>query len=125
LHYDDSLDVVGVHMVGGVIGVILTGAFSSLAVNAAGEPGGLTQFGRQVVLAVVGVVYPFVMTWLILLATDKLVGLKVTEAEEAAGLDAAEHGESGYGWSQPAPAMAGAGAPNGGDPDQIVVQGAD
>ena len=40
LHYDDSLDVVGVHMVGGMIGVVLTGAFASLAVNAAGEAGG-------------------------------------------------------------------------------------
>jgi ammonium transporter, Amt family len=126
LHYDDSLDVVGVHMVGGMIGVVLTGVFSSLAVNAAGEPGGLTQLGRQVVLAVAGVVYPFVMTWLILLVTDKLVGLKVAEADEEVGLDVAEHGESGYGWSSPVPAMAvAAGADNGGDPHQIAVQPAD
>jgi Amt family ammonium transporter len=126
LHYDDSLDVVGVHMVGGMIGVVLTGVFSSLAVNAAGEPGGLTQLGRQVVLAVVGVVYPFVMTWLILLVTDKLVGLKVTEADEEAGLDLAEHGERGYGWSGSVPEMAvAAGASNGSDPDQIAVQSAD
>ena len=55
LHYDDSLDVVGVHMVGGAVGVILTGVFSSLAVNAAGEAfGGLTQLGRQAVLALLG-----------------------------------------------------------------------
>ena len=122
LHYDDSLDVVGVHMVGGIIGVVLTGAFSSLAVNAAGEPGGLTQLGRQIVLAVVGVVYPFVMTWLILVVTDKLVGLKVTEAAEETGLDVAEHGESGYGWAHPAPAMATAAGTSGtGDSDQIVV----
>jgi ammonium transporter, Amt family len=124
LHYDDSLDVVGVHMVGGFIGVVLTGVFSSLAVNAAGEPGGLTQLGRQVVLAIVGVVYPFVMTWLILLVTDKLVGLKVAEADEETGLDVAEHGESGYGLSRPAPAMAAA-TGNGGDPDQIAVPAAD
>jgi Amt family ammonium transporter len=99
LHYDDSLDVVGVHMIGGAIGVVLTGVFSSLAVNAAGEPGGLTQLGRQLVLAVVGVVYPFVMTWLILLVTDKVVGLKVSEEEEEAGLDLSEHGEHSYDWS--------------------------
>jgi Amt family ammonium transporter len=100
LHYDDSLDVVGVHMIGGAIGVVLTGVFSSLAVNAAGEPGGLTQLGRQLVLAVAAIVYPFVMTWLILLATDKLVGLKVSEEEEAAGLDLSEHGEHSYDWSE-------------------------
>jgi ammonium transporter, Amt family len=126
LHYDDSLDVVGVHMVGGMIGVLLTGVFASLAVNAAGEAGGLVQLGRQAVLAVAGVVYPFVMTWLILLATDKLVGLKVTEADEEAGLDVAEHGERGYGWPEPAPAMAAvAAASTDDDPGPIAVQPAD
>ncbi len=126
LHYDDSLDVVGVHMVGGLIGVVLTGVFSSLAVNAAGEAGGLTQLGRQAVLALAGVVYPFVMTWLILIVTDKLVGLKVTEAEEESGLDIGEHGEKGYDWSLPVPAMAAvADAGMDGDPGQIAVQAAD
>jgi Amt family ammonium transporter len=95
-HYDDSLDVVGVHMVGGAVGVVLTGVFASLAVNAAGEAGGLTQLGRQLVLAVVGIVYPFVMTWIILWVTDKTVGLQVAPEEEEAGLDLAEHGEAGY-----------------------------
>jgi Amt family ammonium transporter len=107
LHYDDSLDVVGVHMIGGAIGVVLTGVFSSLAVNAAGEPGGWTQLGRQLVLAVAGIVYPFLMTWLILLVTDKLVGLKVSDSEEETGLDLSEHGERSYDWS-PQVAMDGA-----------------
>jgi ammonium transporter, Amt family len=96
LHYDDSLDVVGVHMVGGAIGVILTGVFSSLAVNAAGEAGGWTQLGRQAVLAVVGIAYPFVMTWIILWITDRTVGLRVTAADEQSGLDLSEHDEVGY-----------------------------
>jgi ammonium transporter, Amt family len=96
LHYDDSLDVVGVHMVGGAIGVILTGVFASLAVNAAGEAGGWTQLGRQLVLAVSGIVYPFVMTWVILWITDKTVGLQVSAEDEATGLDLSEHGEPGY-----------------------------
>ena len=95
-HYDDSLDVVGVHMVGGMVGVVLTGVFASLAVNAAGEAGGLVQLGRQAVLAVAGIVWPFVMTWIILWVTDKTVGLQVTPEEEEAGLDYAEHGEAGY-----------------------------
>ncbi len=96
LHYDDSLDVVGVHMVGGVIGVVLTGVFASLAVNAAGEPGGLTQLGRQLVLAAAGIVYPFIMTWIILWVTDKSVGLRVNSDDELTGLDLSEHGEPGY-----------------------------
>ena len=98
-HYDDSLDVVGVHMVGGAVGVVLTGVFASLAVNAAGEAGGWTQLGRQAVLAVAGIVYPFVMTWIILWATDHMVGLRVSPEEEAAGLDLSEHAETGYEWS--------------------------
>ena len=88
LHFDDSLDVVGVHMVGGMLGVILTGVFASLAVNAAGEAGGLVQLGRQLVLAAVGIAFPFVMTWIILWVTDHTVGLRVTAEDELAGLDA-------------------------------------
>src|SRR6266704_7213108 len=95
-HYDDSLDVVGVHMVGGLIGFVLTGVFASLAVNAAGQPGGLTQLGRQAVLAIAGIAYPFVMTWVILWITDKTVGLQVDPEQEQAGLDLTEHGEPAY-----------------------------
>jgi len=97
-HYDDSLDVVGVHMVAGAIGVVLTGVFASLAVNAAGEAGGWTQLGRQSVLAVIGIAYPFVMTWIILWITDRVVGLQVSPEVEERGLDLAELGESGYEW---------------------------
>ncbi len=96
LHFDDSLDVVGVHMVGGAVGVLLTGVFASLAVNASGEAGGWTQLGRQAVLAVAAIVYPFVMTWIILWVTDHVVGLKVTPESEAAGLDLSEHAEAAY-----------------------------
>jgi len=95
-HYDDSLDVVGVHMVGGMVGVILTGVFASLAVNAAGQAGGLTQFGRQLVLAVAGIVYPFIMTWIILWVVDHTVGLRVSADDEESGLDLSEHGEGAY-----------------------------
>jgi ammonium transporter, Amt family len=95
-HYDDSLDVVGVHMVGGAIGVVLTGVFASLAVNAAGEAGGWTQLGRQVVLAVVGIAFPFVMTWIILWVTDHTVGLQVSPEDEETGLDLSEHAEGAY-----------------------------
>jgi Amt family ammonium transporter len=87
LHYDDVLDVVGVHMVGGVIGVVLTGVFASLAVNAAGVNGGWVQLGRQAILAGAGIVYPFLATLAVLWVTDHLVGLRLTPDEQASGLD--------------------------------------
>jgi len=122
LHYDDSLDVVGVHMIGGMIGVILTGVFASLVVNAAGEAGGWTQLGRQVVLAAAGIIWPFVMTWVILWVTDKTVGIQVPAEAEEVGLDIAEHGEAGYELLQ-AGALAQAGAPgNGSSAAQSAAQ---
>jgi Amt family ammonium transporter len=96
LRYDDALDVVGVHMVAGVIGVLLTGVFASLAVNAAGVDAGLVQFGRQAVLAVTGLAYPFIVTMIILWLVDKVVGLRVAPDEEVLGLDLGEYGETGY-----------------------------
>ena len=96
LRYDDALDVIGVHLVAGVIGVLLTGVFASLAVNAAGVDRGLAQVGRQFVLVAIGFAYPFVMTMVILRLVDKLVGLRVDPDEQALGLDVAEYGETGY-----------------------------
>jgi Amt family ammonium transporter len=95
-HYDDSLDVVGVHMVAGFLGVVLTGVFASLAVNAQGVAGGWLQLGRQLVLAGAGLVYPFVVTLIILWITDKSVGLRVSDDAEDIGLDMSEHSELGY-----------------------------
>jgi ammonium transporter, Amt family len=96
LRYDDALDVVGVHMVGGFIGVILTGVFASLVVNAAGAAGGILQLGRQAVLALAALVFPFIMTWIILWITEKTVGLRVSDADQDSGLDMSEHAEVGY-----------------------------
>ncbi|MGC2485736.1 MAG: ammonium transporter [Acidimicrobiales bacterium] len=96
MRYDDALDVVGVHMVGGFIGVVLTGVFASLVVNATGVSGGIAQFGRQSVLALAGLVFPFVMTRAILWITDKTVGLRVSDADQGAGLDMSDHAEAGY-----------------------------
>jgi ammonium transporter, Amt family len=97
LKYDDSLDVVGVHMVGGVLGVILTGALASVAINAA-VSASLAQVGRQIVLAVVTVAFSFGMTLLLLKVTDSIVGLRVTAEEEEEGLDLSQHGEVAYRW---------------------------
>jgi Amt family ammonium transporter len=112
LHYDDALDVVGVHMVGGFIGVVLTGVFASLVVNAAGASGGWLQLGRQSVLALLGLAYPFAMTWGIMWITERSVGLRVSLNEQAIGLDLGEHSETGYEWppetiKQPGTAIAG------------------
>jgi Amt family ammonium transporter len=96
LGYDDSLDVVGVHMVGGVIGVMLTGAFASLAINPAGVAASLAQVGRQGVLAGVTLVFSFVATLVILKITDVTVGLRLSEDDEIAGLDLTQHGEVAY-----------------------------
>jgi Amt family ammonium transporter len=101
LHYDDALDVVGVHMVGGFVGVVLTGVFASLAVNALGTSGGLEQFGRESVLALAALVFPFVMTFIILWIVDKTIGLRVSIADQDAGLDKSEHAEVGYDWLLP------------------------
>jgi Amt family ammonium transporter len=96
LGYDDSLDVVGVHMVGGIIGVLLTGAFASLAINEAGAAASLALMGKQAVLAGVTVVFSFVATLAILKVTDVTIGLRVTDEHEEAGLDSSQHGEVGY-----------------------------
>jgi Amt family ammonium transporter len=95
-NYDDSLDVVGVHMVGGVLGVLLTGALASLVINPAGAAASASQVGKQAVLAVVTVSYSFLVTLVILKVTDLTVGVRLTDEHEEAGLDASQHGEVGY-----------------------------
>jgi Amt family ammonium transporter len=83
-------------MVAGVAGVILTGAFASLVVNPTGVVGGWSQLGRQAVLALVGLAYPFAMTLIIIRVADKAVHLRVAPGEQAQGLDLGEHGEVAY-----------------------------
>jgi Amt family ammonium transporter len=96
LGYDDSLDVVGVHMAGGMVGALLTGVFASLAINAAGAQGGLEQLLRQAAAVGVTVAFSFVATWAILWAVDRTLGLRASEEDEASGLDLSQHGETAY-----------------------------
>jgi ammonium transporter, Amt family len=96
LGYDDSLDVVGVHMVGGMAGALLTGVFASLAVNPAGADGGWMQIGRQGAAAGITLAFSFGATWVILVLVDRLVGFRVPTEAEDGGVDLAEHGESAY-----------------------------
>ncbi|MGA9866077.1 MAG: ammonium transporter [Acetobacteraceae bacterium] len=99
LGYDDSLDAFGVHGVGGMIGALLTGVFAygPLTATAAAPQGvnigGIAQFESQVIAVVTTLVYSGVMTWVILMVTNALVGLRVDQEEEREGLDLVLHGE--------------------------------
>lgn len=95
LGYDDSLDVVGVHGVGGLWGALATGLFAS--VNAQGLfYGNPHQFFVQLTGAVAAMAFSFTMTSLILLVIMKITPLRVDEEEEVQGLDQSVHGETGY-----------------------------
>ena len=96
LGYDDSLDAVGVHMIGGLVGALLTGVFASLAINPAGADAGLLQVGRQAAAAGVTLVFSFGTTLGILVFVHHVVGFRVSAQAEDEGVDVAEHGETAY-----------------------------
>jgi Amt family ammonium transporter len=103
--YDDSLDVVGVHMVGGVIGALLTGIFSTAAVNEFGVDGliaggGLALLGKQAIAVSVTLVFAFIVTFILAKIVEATIGLRVTEEDEITGLDLAQHSEVGYSLSE-------------------------
>jgi len=97
--YDDSLDVFGVHAIGGIIGALLTGVFADAALGGAGLAEGV-HIGGQVMTQfkaiMVTVIYTSIVTYIILKIVDALVGLRVTEEQETEGLDLASHNERGY-----------------------------
>src|SRR5439155_6635321 len=114
--FDDSLDVVGVHLVGGATGALLigllattlapgieaitdgkiVGSSSTGGVNGLFYGGGFAQLGRQAVAVVAVGLYSFVLAWLIGKLIDKTIGFRLTADDEVAGIDAAEHAESAY-----------------------------
>ena len=100
LGYDDSLDVVGVHGVGGTWGALATGIFATKAVNDAGGDGLLygnpSQLGIQALAVIVTMVLGFVMTTIILKVLDGIMGLRVSDDEEMSGLDLSQHSETAY-----------------------------
>lgn len=100
LGYDDSLDVVGVHAVGGIWGAIATGLFASKAINASaadglffGNPG---QVWIQIVAVVATIAYSLVVSFIILYVIKAIMGVRVTEEDEVSGVDLSAHGEAGY-----------------------------
>jgi len=100
LGYDDSLDVVGVHCVGGIVGALCTGLFASKLINPAGGDGlffgNPGQFVTQVLAVGVTLVYSFVISYILFKIIDATMGLRVSPEDEIAGLDLTEHQETGY-----------------------------
>jgi Amt family ammonium transporter len=117
LGYDDSLDAFGVHGAGGTLGALLTGVFASSAVNpifkdASGHvlaSGALEGNRHQLVNQTIGVAIAaglaVVGTFVILKVVDAVIGLRVPEHHEVQGLDLSQHGEEGYIWEHPVPAL--------------------
>jgi len=100
-HYDDTLDVFGVHGIGGMWGALATGLFASLAVNSAGANGlfaggGFTLLGKQLTAVGAAAGYAAAVTFILIRVLKALMGLRVSAEAENAGLDLALHGEAGY-----------------------------
>lgn len=98
--YDDSLDVVGVHFVGGIIGTLLIGLFATATMTGGAEGllygGGLGQLARQAAAVLAVAAYTFLMTYGIGKAVDRFMGLRASADEELTGLDQTLHAESAY-----------------------------
>ena len=100
LGYDDSLDVVGIHGVGGTLGILAVGLLASKAINPAGADGlffgNPGQLGIQVLTALTTALFTFVGTYLLLKVIDRVLGLRVSAEEERMGLDLSQHNERAY-----------------------------
>jgi Amt family ammonium transporter len=97
--YDDSLDVFGVHGIGGIVGALLTGIFVAKELGGQGLAEGMTigsQFAAQAIGVVTTLVYSGVVSFIILKVVDAIIGLRVSEEDETQGLDIAQHEEQGY-----------------------------
>jgi len=100
LGYDDSLDVVGIHGLGGIWGALATGLFASTAINPDGANGlffgNPGQLWIQFVSVIGTMAFSFVMTFIILKVVDLIIGLRVSSEDEERGLDISLHNETGY-----------------------------
>src|SRR4051794_20968950 len=103
LGFDDSLDVIGVHLVGGITGSLLLGLFADKTVNALGADGaffggGASLLGEQTLAVVATLVYSGVVTFIIVKVLDAVIpgGIRVDEDDEESGLDISQHSEVGY-----------------------------
>jgi Amt family ammonium transporter len=100
LNYDDSLDVAGIHGVGGLVGMLLIGVLATATVTGGDDGllygGGLGLLGRQAAASVVVAVYAFVITWLVATVIQRTIGFRVEQSHERSGLDLIVHGETAY-----------------------------
>jgi Amt family ammonium transporter len=98
--YDDSLDVVGVHFVGGVVGVLLIGLLATDVMTGGSDGlfygGGFGQLGKQALAMVVVGAYAFVVSFVIAKLIDRTLGFRVSPEDEAAGVDFTQHAETAY-----------------------------
>ena len=99
--FDDSLDVVGVHLVGGLVGTLLIGLLGTDGLNSSAQKGlfyggGFTLLGRQVVAALAVGVFSFVVAFVVAKIIDVTLGFRIPEEDEVSGVDIASHAESGY-----------------------------
>ncbi len=94
--FDDSLDVIAVHLVGGITGSILLGVFANEAVGGLIGGGGSTLLGKQAMAVGATIVYSGVVSFILAKIVDKTIGLRVPEDDEASGLDLSQHAESAY-----------------------------
>ena len=100
-NFDDSLDVIAVHLVGGIIGALLLGLFADTKVNSLGFDGVLFGGGSKLLvnqLIAIGAtfVFSFVVTWVVAKILDGTIGLRVNQEDELVGLDQSQHAESAY-----------------------------
>ena len=99
-NYDDSLDVVGVHFVGGVVGVLLIGLFATAVMTSGPQGlfygGGLAQLGKQALAAVVVALYAFTVSFVLAKLLDRLMGFRVSAQDETTGVDFTQHAETAY-----------------------------
>jgi Amt family ammonium transporter len=102
LGYDDSLDVFGVHAVGGIIGALLTGVFCAPWLGGAGFGVEAKTIGAQLSVQVLGIlatlIYTGIVSFIVLKILDVIMGLRVSDEQETEGLDLALHDEKGYNW---------------------------
>ena len=99
--FDDSLDVIAVHLVGGILGAVLLGFFADTKVNSLGFDGvffggGADLLVDQLVALGATIAFSFVVTWIIAKAIDATIGLRVSSEDELVGLDQSQHAESAY-----------------------------
>ncbi len=99
--FDDSLDVVAVHLVGGLVGSLLLGLFSDTGINPLGADGlfaggGLSLFGKQLVAVGATLVWSFVISFVLAKIIDATIGLRIAPEDEEQGLDLTQHAETAY-----------------------------